>query len=101
MGQRRIKEMIHILVVDDDVRLNNAICTFLNDCGFEAKGMPDAKAAYDEMYNNLYDLIVSDIMMPDIDGFELGLLEEYFFHLVCAWHFCRNGICLAREWQQG
>ena len=72
MEQRRIKEMIHILVVDDDVRLNNAICTFLNDCGFEAKGVPDAKAAYDEMYNNLYDLIVSDIMMPDIDGFEFA-----------------------------
>ena len=28
--------------------------------------------AYDEMYNNLYDMIISDIMMPDIDGFEFA-----------------------------
>lgn len=64
--------MIHILVVDDDKNLNQTVCTYLNDCGFEAKGVLSAKAAYDEMYNNLYDLIISDIMMPEIDGFEFA-----------------------------
>lgn len=61
--------MIHILVVDDDPKLNKAVCTYLNDCGFTAKGMLNAREAYDELYNSLYDLIVSDIMMPEIDGF--------------------------------
>lgn len=61
--------MIHILVVEDDVRQNQAVCTFLNDSGFEAKGCLCAQEAYDEMYNSLYDLIISDIMMPGIDGF--------------------------------
>ncbi len=61
--------MIHILVVDDDPKLNKAVCTYLNDCGFAAKGMLNARDAYDELYNSLYDLIVSDIMMPEIDGF--------------------------------
>jgi DNA-binding response regulator ciaR len=64
--------MIHILVLEDDVRLNQAVCTYLNDCGFEAKGCLNANDAYDEMYNNLYDLIISDIMMPEIDGFEFA-----------------------------
>ena len=32
----------------------------------------DANEAYDEMYNNLYDLIISDIMMPEVDGFEFA-----------------------------
>ena len=50
--------MIHILVVDDDVKLNKTVCTYLNDCGFEAKGVLDAQLAFEEMYNNLYDLIV-------------------------------------------
>ena len=64
--------MIHILVVDDDKILNQAVCTYLSDCGFETKGVLSANEAYDEMYNNLYDLIISDIMMPDVDGFEFA-----------------------------
>lgn len=64
--------MIHILVVDDDAALNKTVCTYLNDCGFETKGVPDAQSAFEEMYNSLYDLIVSDIMMPQMDGFEFA-----------------------------
>jgi len=52
--------MIHILVLEDDAKLNQLVCTYLNDCGFEAKGCLNANAAYDEMYNALYDLIISD-----------------------------------------
>ena len=61
--------MIHILVVEDDEKLNRIVCTYLNDSGFQAKGCPGAQEAYEEMYNQLYDLIISDIMMPGIDGF--------------------------------
>ncbi len=64
--------MVHILVVDDDAVLNKTVCTWLGDCGFQAKGVLDAQAAYDELYNSLYDLIISDIMMPGIDGFEFA-----------------------------
>ena len=64
--------MIKILVVEDDARLNQTVCTYLNDSGFQAKGCLNANAAYDEMYNNLYNLIVSDIMMPEVDGFEFA-----------------------------
>ena len=64
--------MIHILVLEDDAKLNQAVCTYLNDCGFEAKGCLNADDAYDAMYNTLYDLIISDIMMPGIDGFEFA-----------------------------
>jgi len=64
--------MIHILVLEDDAKLNQAVCTYLNDSGFEAKGCLNANDAYDEMYNNLYALVISDIMMPGIDGFEFA-----------------------------
>ena len=64
--------MINILVVEDDARLNQLVCTYLNDSGFHAKGCLNANDAYDEMYNNLYELIISDIMMPEIDGFEFA-----------------------------
>lgn len=64
--------MIHILVVEDDKQLNHAVCTYLNDCGFEAKGVLNVQDAYDEMYGSLYELIISDIMMPGVDGFEFA-----------------------------
>ena len=61
--------MINILVVEDDAKLNQVVCTYLNDSGFHAKGCLNANDAYDEMYNSLYELIISDIMMPEVDGF--------------------------------
>ena len=64
--------MIKILVVDDDAKLTQSVCTYLNDSGYEAKGCLSAQAAYDAMYNQIYDLIISDIMMPGIDGFEFA-----------------------------
>lgn len=62
--------MFKILVVEDNKELNSTVCTFLNQSGYEAKGCLCANDAYDAMYENVFDLIVSDIMMPDIDGFE-------------------------------
>ena len=62
--------MFQILVVEDDADLNRTVCTFLNNSGYEATGCMDANAAYDAMYEKTFDLIVSDIMMPGIDGFE-------------------------------
>lgn len=64
--------MIHILVLEDDTKLNQLVCTYLRDSGFETKDCLNAKDAYDELYNSLYDLIISDIMMPEIDGFEFA-----------------------------
>lgn len=61
--------MVNILVLEDDAKLNQTVCTYLNDSGFQAKGCLNANAAYEEMYNNLYELIISDIMMPETDGF--------------------------------
>ena len=64
--------MIHILVVEDDEKLNRAVCTYLRANGYEAKGVLSASDAYDAMYSQLYDFIISDIMMPGIDGFEFA-----------------------------
>ena len=64
--------MINVLVVEDDAKLNRLVCTYLNDNGFSAKGCLRANDAYDMMYNHLFDMIISDIMMPETDGFELA-----------------------------
>ena len=64
--------MVNILVVEDDDRLNRIVCTYLNSSGYAAKGCRNPREAYDLMYNGRYDLIISDIMMPEIDGFEFA-----------------------------
>ena len=64
--------MFKILVVEDDRELNRTVCSFLNQSGYEATGCLSANEAYDAMYETVFDLIVSDIMMPEIDGFEFA-----------------------------
>lgn len=64
--------MFHILVVEDDADQNQTVCSFLNQNGYGASGCMDADSAYDIMYNNTFDLIVSDIMMPGTDGYEFA-----------------------------
>ncbi len=64
--------MINILIVEDDAKLNQIVCTYLNDNGYAAKGCLNPSEAYNLMYNSQYDMIISDIMMPGIDGFEFA-----------------------------
>ena len=64
--------MFKILVLEDDRDLNRSVCSFLNHSGYEATGCLNAADAYDELYSGIFDLIVSDIMMPGVDGFEFA-----------------------------
>ena len=63
--------MFRILVVEDDRELNRSVCAFLEQRGYQALGCLGAEEAYDALYRGVFDLIISDIMMPEIDGFEL------------------------------
>ena len=62
--------MLKLLVVEDDRDLNRSVCAFLRQNGYEATGCLGAEEAYDAMYETMFDLILSDIMMPGIDGYE-------------------------------
>lgn len=64
--------MFTILVVEDDSDLNKTVCAYLKQHGYEAVGCFEANEAYNAMYGNVFDLIISDIMMPKIDGFEFA-----------------------------
>lgn len=62
--------MVHVLVVEDDERLNQIVCTGLRAAGYEAHGCLHARQAFEVMEEGGIGLIISDIMMPGMDGFE-------------------------------
>ncbi len=64
--------MVKILVLEDDAELNVSLCKHLTLRGYGAAGCLSADAAYDRLYSEKFDLIISDIMMPKVDGFEFA-----------------------------
>ena len=66
--------MITIMVVEDDEKLNKIVCAGLDAHGYRSIGCLTANEAFDKMIDIKFDLIISDIMMPEIDGFKLASL---------------------------
>lgn len=64
--------MFKILVVEDDNALNGTVCSFLARSGYDVTGCLNANDGYNALYADTFDVIVSDIMMPEIDGFEFA-----------------------------
>ena len=99
--------MFKLLVVEDDRELNRAVCSFLNQNGYETLGCLSANEAYDALYGgNVYDLIISDIMMPEIDGFEFASymvkpidFEELLLHIGALLR--RAGIAISHKLEIG
>lgn len=57
-----------VLVVDDDENLNELLCLTLADAGFETVSAYDGRQALDMARSMLPDIVLLDIMLPDIDG---------------------------------
>ena len=63
--------MIKIIIVEDDIKLNSLIKTILERSNFIVDSAYDPYEALEKMSKNVYHLIISDIMMPEMDGYEL------------------------------
>lgn len=64
--------MIKIIVVEDDVKLNNLIKTILEKNSYVVDSAYNPNEAFLKMEKSSYNLIISDIMMPEMDGFEFA-----------------------------
>lgn len=65
--------MNKILVVDDDLNIRNLISLYLKNDGYDIKLAADGTEAIDLVENTDFDLIILDIMMPKLNGFETCL----------------------------
>ena len=63
--------MLKILIAEDDKELCQLFSHVLSKNGYEVKGVDNGREALDAMENDYFDLLISDIMMPLMDGYEL------------------------------
>ena len=66
-----IKGMDHVLVVDDDVELCALVQEYLTAEGFSLKAVHDGEQGLQQALSNEYALVVLDVMLPGINGFEV------------------------------
>ena len=64
--------MFKFLVVEDDKDLNRTVCSYLNKNGYICIGAHRVDEAYKAMEDNVFDMIISDIMLPDISGYDFA-----------------------------
>ncbi|EKA60194.1 response regulator transcription factor [Janibacter hoylei] len=62
----------HLLVVEDEPNIRELLATSLRFAGFEVEVAGDGESAIDAVHRMEPDLIVLDVMLPDIDGFEVA-----------------------------
>jgi two-component system sensor histidine kinase/response regulator len=60
-----------ILIVDDEAALMNALCDTLQDKGYETVGFNTGSAALEALKETAFDLLITDLMMPGMDGIAL------------------------------
>lgn len=63
--------MFHILVVEDDADMRELFCTVLSDSGYQCVAAADGAEALEALEREYIDLIVTDVMMPRLDGYAL------------------------------
>lgn len=63
--------MFKILIAEDDAELRQLFSHVLIKNGYSVKGVSNGKEALDRLDEGYFDLIISDIMMPELDGYSL------------------------------
>lgn len=62
--------MSKLLIVDDDIRLRKLVRTYGEVEHYECDEAADGLAALEKLQDNTFDLVILDVMMPGLDGFE-------------------------------
>ena len=64
--------MIKILVAEDDRAINGLVCSYLRENGYAVRSCADGEEALQALEEEAFSMIISDIMMPKVDGFALA-----------------------------
>lgn len=61
-----------ILIIEDEKLLADSICSLLRSKGFETEAVHDGKSGQEYAELGIYDLLILDVMMPEMDGYEVA-----------------------------
>ncbi len=64
-------EQFRLIVVDDEKPQLEALCSLLQDAGFEVKGFPEPVQALEHLKRQSFDVLLTDLRLPGMDGIEL------------------------------
>ncbi len=68
-----------ILVVDDEPSIRDVMTRYLSDQGYQVEGAPDGLIALEKLHGSTFDLVITDLKMPNLDGRELlKMMAEQF-----------------------
>jgi len=63
--------LLRILIAEDDVQLARGLVQALRDAGHSVDSVPDGRAADAALFSNPFDLLILDLALPEMDGFEV------------------------------
>ncbi|MBM3387831.1 MAG: response regulator transcription factor, partial [Betaproteobacteria bacterium] len=62
--------MSHLLMIEDDARLAGMVADYLSASGYRVSHAPDAAAGLAHLGGDLPELVILDLMLPDLDGLQ-------------------------------
>ena len=68
-----------VLIVEDDVQIRLLLCTILEEAGYLVRPAADGFAALEQMRAESPDVLLSDLYMPGLSGFELLAIVRHHF----------------------
>lgn len=91
-----------ILIVDDEKTIRDSLQLILNEEGYETDTSSDGKDALEKIENEMIDVVITDIKMPNLDGMELlnragKISPDTFFILMTAYASVKTAIEALRE----
>ncbi len=91
-----------ILIVDDEKTIRDSLQLVLNEEGYETETSSDGMEALEKIKNELIDVVITDIKMPNLDGMELlnqagKISPDTFFILMTAYASVKTAIEALRE----
>ena len=92
-----------LLVVEDNETILEIETTLLKSLGFDVKGVPNGKAALRALTEFKPDLVLLDIVLPDIDGFKVCQYiknDPSFKHIPVVMVTARNTVEDQKRWEQ-